>query len=255
MTSDVRRAGVAAHDAFFDELYERTTAPFLSPALAETEVAAFARLAEVKAGDAVLDLGCGAGRHAQALEARGLCVRGLERSARSVRQAVQNGLSHATRGDVRQLPYRAGAFRAVACFYSSLFFFDDEENRGALREVARVLAESGVFVLQTGNPHHLRQLGVGEFETVLPGLGVLRERTFFDASTGCEVGERSLQSPTGEVERGGYRIRHYDPSELARLAQSVGLELVDVRGDLFLAPWSKASPELVAVFRKMHVRV
>lgn len=238
----------ADHDAFFDDLYVRTTEPFLTEAMTRAEVKAFVSLAPLPPGSRVLDLGCGWGRHGPALEAHGLKVYGVERASRPAHRAGQQGLVVA-RADVRRLPWRAEAFEAVACFYSSLFFFDEAQNLDSLREVKRVLAPGGALVLQAANPLHLARLGEEERSWPLPTGERIWERTRFEVSTGTEVGERRLTLPDGEVREGGYRIRHYAPGELEVLALRAGLKLVDVRGDLSLSPWTRQSREVVALFR------
>ena len=236
------------HDAFFDDLYVRTTEPFLTEAMTVAEVKAFLSLSSVSAGQRVLDLGCGWGRHGPALTAQGLDVFGLERASGPASRARGNGLT-VVRGDVRALPWAAGTFDAVACFYSSIFFFDEAQNLECLREVKRVLAPGGVFVLQAANPLHLARLGEEERSWPLPDGSRIRERTRFELSTGTEVGQRRLTLPTGEVTEGGYRIRHYAPGELEVMGFRAGLKLVEVKGSLSLAPWTRQSREVVAVFR------
>lgn len=235
-----------AHDAFFEDLYVRTTEPFLTPAMTALDVQAFVSLSEVMPGARVLDVACGWGRHGPLLRARGLEVHGLERAAPSARRAVQNGLE-ALRGDVRSLPYRTSSFDAIGCFYSSLFFFGEEENLRALKEIARVLKPGGAFVLQAANPLHLIALGPDTFEVKLPDGAMVSERTYFDEEARCEVGHRQLTLATGETQEGGYRIRHYLPEELEALGREAGLRLHRVHGGLSLEPWVETSRELVAL--------
>lgn len=240
---------MTSHDAFFDDLYVRTTEPFLTPAMTVAEVNAFVSLSRLEPGARVLDLGCGWGRHGPALVERGYRSHGLERAFGPARRAAGNSLL-TVRGDVRKLPYREHAFDAVACFYSSIFFFDDAANLGCLREVARVLKPGGTFVLQAANPLHLARLGPEEHSLPLPDGSRVWERTHFESASGCEVGERRLTLPTGEVREGGYRIRHYAPGELEVLALRVGMKLIEVRGELSLTPWKRTSREVIALMRR-----
>lgn len=235
------------HDAFFDDLYIRTTEPFLTEAMTVAEVKAFVSLAPLQEGARVLDLGCGWGRHGPALAKHGLEVFGLERARGPARRAHEVGLK-VVRGDVRTLPWRSGAFDAVACFYSSIFFFDEPQNLAALKEVRRVLRPGGRFVLQAANPLHLARLGQEERTWPLPGGARVWERTRFESGTGTEVGLRRLTRPDGAVVEGGYRIRHYAPGELEVLARRSELRLLDFKGSLSLEPWTRQSREVVAVF-------
>lgn len=237
------------HDLFFDELYERTSEPFLTPRMGEAEVASFLALAQPDEGARVLDLGCGWGRHLAPLRNAKLRVVGVERSGRYAIRANQGGFGIA-RGDVRALPFATGAFDAVACFYASLFFFDDTENIEALRESARVLRPGGAFVLQAANPVHLRRLGAEERVFELPGGGSVRERIAFNATTGREEGHRTMTLADGTTREASFSIRHYAPGELEVIALRAGMKVERVCGDLALAPYGRGSREVVALMRK-----
>jgi SAM-dependent methyltransferase len=236
-------------DAFYDELYEATTAPFVSATLTEAEVSCFRRLTGLESGARVLDLGCGWGRHLAALRADGFDAVGLERSARLAGKAGVFGPT--VRGDVRALPFRDGRFDAVACFYSSLFFFDEAQNLAALGEVARVLRTGGAFVLQSANPLHLRRLGSATQTHTLPDASTLVEHTAFDRDTGRDVGSRKLTRPDGRVLEGRFSVRHYAPGELEVLGRKVGLRLDRVCGDLALSAFARSSRELIVLMRRL----
>src|SRR6185436_13577956 len=65
-------------------------------------------------GAAVLDLGCGSGRHSKHLASRGLDVVGLDLSPESIRQARRSEHAHLRFGrhDMRE-PFGVGRFDAV----------------------------------------------------------------------------------------------------------------------------------------------
>ena len=49
---------------------------------------------------------------------------------------------------MRRLPFRDGAFEAVANLFTSFgYFFDEAQNRRVLGEIARVLRPGGAFLL------------------------------------------------------------------------------------------------------------
>lgn len=246
---ETRVKSTDAHDAFFDDLYVSTTEPFLTQKMTAAEVEAFVSLTKVTTGARVLDLACGWGRHGPLLRRLGLEVHGLERAARSAHRAAGQGLK-VLRGDVRSLPYRTASFDAIGCFYSSLFFFGDEENLKSLGEVARVLKPQGSFLLQAANPLHLMRLGADEFALRLPDGTQVSEHTHFDADARCEVGQRQRTLADGTVQEGGYRIRHYLPEELEAFGRNVGLRLHSVRGSLSLEPWTEMSKEVVALMMR-----
>lgn len=237
------------HDAFFDDLYRLSSEPFLTPEHTRAEVTAYLALAKPEPGARVLDLGCGWGRHLSGLSSAGLHPVGLERSAAYCRIARATG-HPVIRGDVRSLPFADGAFASIACFYASLFFFDEADNLRALSEAARVVRSGGEVVLQAMNPLHLDRLG-GTMELhPLPDGGSVFEETHYDRKAGRHVGFRRVTLPDGRTLEGRYSIRQYAPGELDVMARRAGLVLERTLGGLDLGMWKRDSRELVAVLRK-----
>ncbi|MHB8670758.1 MAG: class I SAM-dependent methyltransferase [Acidimicrobiales bacterium] len=111
----------------------------------------------VRPGDRLLDLGCGAGRHAFEAHRRGAQVVACDRSgeevagARTVLEAMTTkgeapagALGAAVGGDALALPFADGAFdRVIAA--EVLEHIDDDG--GALRELARVLRPGGTMAV------------------------------------------------------------------------------------------------------------
>jgi SAM-dependent methyltransferase len=92
-------------------------------------------------GAATLEVGCGEGRVARDLVARGHHVTGLDASPTLVSAAAQvDPASHYVVGLAEALPFDDGAFELVVA-YNSLM--DVEDMPVAVREAARVLAPGG----------------------------------------------------------------------------------------------------------------
>lgn len=118
-------------------------------------LAAFAGLPR---GAKVLEVGCGAGRHARTLKKLrpGLDLYGCDLSRRAIQEAIaySDGVSYAV-ADGTRLPFDDAAFQAVMLF-DLLEHVPDVE--GVVREVARVLAPGGTFhgfIPIEGQPHTL----------------------------------------------------------------------------------------------------
>jgi SAM-dependent methyltransferase len=121
------------------QLYDR-----LYPRIAK---ACIDHLASVAGKAPVLELGVGTGRCAGRLAARGIDVVGIDHSATMLRtaQARWPGLK-LVRGDIANLPLR-GRFRLVVSLVDTLSLLPSIERlRRALRGIADVLAEGGVWV-------------------------------------------------------------------------------------------------------------
>ena len=110
------------------------------------------------AGGPVLELGCGSGRVSLPLARAGVELVGIDRSAPMLGRAIKarrrrripNPKSrirlHFVRGDIRALPFEAGAFSMVLAPYGILqSLIRPRDLRSTLASVARVLAPGGAF--------------------------------------------------------------------------------------------------------------
>ena len=111
----------------------------------------------LRAGDRLLDLGCGFGRHAYEALRRGAhvvaCdlstselveVRGLMGAMAEVGEAPPGGLAACVTADATRLPYPDGAFDRIIASEVMEHIADDE---GALDELHRVLAPGGTLAV------------------------------------------------------------------------------------------------------------
>ncbi|MCL4393865.1 MAG: class I SAM-dependent methyltransferase, partial [Chloroflexi bacterium] len=115
----------------------------------------------------VLDLGCGAGRHALYLQGRGLSVTAIDKSPRIVELARTRGVEDARVADVcRRLPFRDGEFDTVILFGNNLAICGTQLRfRHLLRELHRVTGARGRILGTTRQPN----------TTELEHLGYLRK--------------------------------------------------------------------------------
>jgi SAM-dependent methyltransferase len=107
-------------------------------------------------GSAILDLGCGSGRHARHLASRGFNVTGLDLSPASIEQAKRNEHDRLrfVRGDMRQ-PFGTGAFDHVFNLFTSFGYFEDPaDHLLVIRNIAQSLRPGGKLVLDYLNVRH-----------------------------------------------------------------------------------------------------
>jgi 2-polyprenyl-6-hydroxyphenyl methylase/3-demethylubiquinone-9 3-methyltransferase len=99
------------------------------------------------AGLRVLDLGCGKGRFAKALQDRGATVTGIDLSAAMLAEA--EGVAR-VRGSARSLPFASRSFDAVVAV-EVFEHLDPETWAGAIAEARRVLAPRGTLAIVDKN--------------------------------------------------------------------------------------------------------
>lgn len=151
--------------------------PHRDEAEAERAVALLARHGIGTAGQRVLDLACGAGRHARALAGRGAAVVGFDLSHPLLLAARTRGAGDLVRGDMRALAFRDGAFDAVVNLFTSFgYFADDAEHAAVLADVARILKPGGRFALDFLNAPRVRATLVPRDERRTSRQVIVQER-------------------------------------------------------------------------------
>lgn len=242
-------------DGYFGALYLDSVHDLLTPELSALEAAVVARLLALGPGDRVLDLACGHGRHARLLAGSVRALVGIDRSRPYLDRAAAAAGARGepprlVQGDLRALPFTAGAFDAVYSWYSSLFMWDEAGNGAALRELARVLRAGGRALVHHANPLRLAADPVAHARRELPGGGVVEEEARFDAAAGVERARRRLVRPDGTALEGTAHLRYYRPDEWAPLANAAGLRVVELTSTTGISPTSAAAPDLIASLSK-----
>lgn len=228
---------------WFGETYLRLY-PHRDREEAERGAALFLELSGLAQGDRVLDLACGAGRHLGPLEAAGLRPVGLDLSPPLLRRARERWSGPLARGDMRDLPFRDGAFDGVAQFFTSFGYFRRrEEDVRVLEEVRRVLRTDGTFLLDFLNATRVRRDLVPEDVRHIEGSTVRQRRTIEGDTVVKEIeiegtgegGDRSFRE----------RVRLYEPDELTEMLVKAGLDVRERRGDYGGGAFHDDAPRLL----------
>jgi SAM-dependent methyltransferase len=211
---------------------------------ARRAVALVWRAAPWRAGERVLDLACGGGRHAAELERLGAHVVGVDLSPAMLRGARGRVRGPLVRGDMRRLPFRAASFTlAVNLFTSFGYFRDEAEHHLVVRQVAAALAPGGRFVLDYLNADQVRTaLGANGSAASAARSPRITRRLSDDGR--FVVKEIALADEGRSFQE---RVRLFTAAELAALLTGAGFELADCYGDYDGSGLGAAAPRAIFV--------
>lgn len=210
---------------------------------ARRAVALVRRVAPWRPGEWVLDLGCGAGRHAAELERGEARVVGLDLSPAMLHRARTRSAAPLVRGDMRALPFRPGVFDlAVNLFTSFGYFRNDSEHLHVMHQVAAVLAPGGRFVLDYLNADQVRRSLRRTTEEVRGGETAARVRRRFSEEGRYVVKEIELRDESRSFQE---RVRLFSPDELAALLAAAGFRVLDRYGDYDGRPLADDTPRAI----------
>ncbi|HVK85434.1 MAG TPA: methyltransferase domain-containing protein, partial [Kofleriaceae bacterium] len=216
----------------FDEDYLRTL-PFLTPQATQSEAEFVIDAMGLSPGAQVLDVGCGYGRHAMELAARGFHVVGLDMSTpllvRGGEEATRRGLEiNFIRGDMRELDFDA-QFDGAYCLFSTFGYFDDETNKKTVTNIARALKPGGRMMIEILNRDYI----IADLPTRVwwegEGCVVLEEVELNYFSSRIQV-NRSVVFDDGRQLEQEISVRAYSLHEVGKLLHSAGFRVLEVSG-------------------------
>ena len=140
-----------------------TDAASRRPAVIAQTVRSLVSYLQLRAGDAVLDLGCGPGLYCAHLARQGLRVTGLDYSRNSIayatQQAADSGLPITyIYGNYLETPFPAG-LDAVFMIYGDLCVLPPAARVALLHKVRAALKDSGHFVFDVTTRRHRQRVG------------------------------------------------------------------------------------------------
>jgi len=209
---------------------------------AEGEAEFAARALGLPDGALMLDVACGAGRHARALAGLGHRVVGLDLSRDLLAEAA--GVTR-VRGDMRRLPF-AGAFDAALSFFTSFGYFDDEGNRATLASVGEALRPGGAFLLDFLNAVAVETQLVEESQEERDGRMFVIRRRIEDGRVvkDVRIEEEGLTMSYSES------VRLYHHHDLVNLLKEASLNPVAAYGDFDGRDYTTDAPRCILVAKR-----
>jgi SAM-dependent methyltransferase len=209
---------------------------------AKGEASFAVRAMGLRDGARVIDVACGAGRHARALGALGIRVVGIDLS-RDLLAAAKEVVR--VRADMRALPFR-GAFEAATSFFTSFGYFDDAGNRETMASIASALRPRGMFLLDFMNAVAVDAHLVPESREERDGRTYNVRRRIDDGRVVKDVviEEEGLTLSYSES------VRLYNHHELVQLLKGAGLSVVASYGAFDGRDYTTDAPRCILVARK-----
>lgn len=195
----------------------------------------------------MLDVGCGAGRHARALAAAGARPVGLDLSRALLRRAREAGVP-LVRADMRRLPVRSRSMDLAVNLFTSFGYFErDEDHAQVLLGIADTLCAGGWFAMDFLNSDTVRQGLVPTEEQALGGGLVRITRELSDG------GRRVLKTITvPDGRRFVERVRLFQAEELVAMLLAAGLVVRGRYGDYDGGPLRSGAPRTILLSRREH---
>ena len=204
----------------------------------------------------VIDLGCGTGRLALILAARGHRVTGIDPSPHMLAVARGKGGANAVRwvdGGVHELGDQE-ADLVLMTGHVAQFFMGEADWREALGRIQRALRPGGRLAFETRNPTprpwEAWTPQASRRATETPGGVVETWYDFKSVKDGTVDYAYCYRFPTGELVREDSRLIFRTRDQIALSLDGAGLEIERLYGDWDRTPASNESPELIYIARR-----
>jgi SAM-dependent methyltransferase len=192
--------------------------------------------------NAVLDLGCGAGRHTKVLVERWWTV-GLDLSMALLKVARKESPDAPyVRADMRELPFADESFDLVVNLFTSFGYFeDDRDHARVLSRVCTATRHGGTLVIDFLNAGQVRRDLVPYDERVENGITIEQTRTISPDDRFVEKRIRLRGRGKEYIER----VRLLSEADLEQMLTEAGFEVSKRFGDYNGNGWSEDSPRTI----------
>jgi SAM-dependent methyltransferase len=190
----------------------------------------------------VLDVACGAGRHARAFRAAGARCVGVDLSASLLR--IARGVTDAflVRADMRALPIRPGSMDLTVNLFTSFGYFGREADHAtALQEMVATVRPGGWFAIDFLNPATVRARLVACERVATGGREVEVTRAL--SPDGHHVSKTIRTEGRSFVER----VRLFEPEEIETMLRQTRVTVRRRFGDYDASPMQPGSPRTILV--------
>jgi SAM-dependent methyltransferase len=232
--SGLRRKGRLWWEELFNDDYLRTVEK-----LSDEQIAREADFIEdslgIERGGALLDLGCGTGRHAIELARRGYEMVGFDLSLAMLARAGDEAQERSAKlnfvqGDMRDMTFEE-QFDGIYCWNTSFGYFEEDKNAQVVERIRRALKLGGLFLLDVVNRDFIMRQSpsLAWFE----GDGcVCMDEMNIDFITSRMRVKRTMMLDDGRSREIEYSMRVYSLHELGKILHDHGFKVCEVSGRL-----------------------
>jgi 2-polyprenyl-3-methyl-5-hydroxy-6-metoxy-1,4-benzoquinol methylase len=204
-----------------------------------------------QAGDRVLDVACGRGRHSRILASLGFDVIGIDLAPDSIRIAKESEKEnlHFYQHDMR-LPYSVNYFDYAFNFFTSFGYFRTRrENENVVRTIADAIKHGGTLVMDYLNVQyaesHLKSRETKEINGIQFFLTRWFDENYFYKKV--EVEDEALSEPYVITEQ----VSKFSLGDFNDMFAYHGLQMQEVYGDYQFGPYDvNKSPRLLMTAKK-----
>jgi len=222
---------------------------------AATEVEQICKLINIPNRAAVLDVGCGPGRHALEFAKRGYRVTGIDTIAPYLQEAKAKAAERKldvefVQADMREFR-REGAFDAAINMLTAFGYFDDpQDDRRVIENIFANLKPRGIFVMDfMGKEVLARTFRERDWTEHENELVLLEQRKVGGAWDHVDLRWILLQDGTRREHH--FRLRLYSASELITMLSAAGFVDLCAHGSLEGTPYNQEAQRLVVVGQKL----
>jgi SAM-dependent methyltransferase len=232
--SGLRRKGRLWWEDLFNDDYLRTVEK-----LSDEQIAREADFIEdslgIERGGALLDLGCGTGRHAIELARRGYEMVGFDLSLAMLARAGDEAQERSAKlnfvqGDMRDMTFEE-QFDGIYCWNTTFGYFEEDKNAQVVEHIRRALKLGGLFLLDVVNRDFIMRQSpsLAWFE----GDGcVCMDEMNIDFITSRMRVKRTMMLDDGRSREIEYSMRVYSLHELGKVLHDHGFKVCEVSGRL-----------------------
>jgi SAM-dependent methyltransferase len=200
-------------------------------------------------GSSIIDVGCGAGRHARYLASKGFDVTGIDTAHSSIQQAnsFQSASLRFTQHDMR-IPFGKRKYDYVFNFFTSFGYFEGlYQNQVVIQNMANALKQDGTLVIDYLNVAYAEERLVVAEEKGIGGISyqITRwmDKTHFYKKIVIDDG---IEKPFGHVEK----VAKFTVSDFRYMFNTYDLRIAGIYGDYAFNDYSSTqSPRLIMIVK------